>query len=313
MKQDKFMEEVKEIIKADILKKVLPRLIPERDIKQDKSILVHRFLDLGIIYEIKIENVSFVILHEMLEDLNISAEEVQFAAIANMKKQAKIQTMREILSEHFLETEVSPQKESSAEMYVVSAGDDLITGKLSNGAAAILSRSIRKQIVKRMGGNAYLLPSSMLMSEDRVNELEAQGIITDQKEGFTVLYVVFVPEDGVDISIRLTSALLSYYKLKREEIERIAFDQIEKEVVIESVSPKVGKLYGRGYGSSALLCDSIKKEIQERFGEGCCLLPVSVDITIILSNDFAKQTEFLKILAKSISLSIDECNQWKTS
>ena len=40
MKQDKFMEEVKEIIKADILKKVLPRLIPERDIKQDKSILV---------------------------------------------------------------------------------------------------------------------------------------------------------------------------------------------------------------------------------------------------------------------------------
>lgn len=149
----------------------------------------------------------------------------------------------------------------------------------------------------------------MLMSEDRVNELEAQGIITDQKEGFTVLYVVFVPEDGVDISIRLTSALLSYYKLKREEIERIAFDQIEKEVVIESVSPKVGKLYGRGYGSSALLCDSIKKEIQERFGEGCCLLPVSVDITIILSNDFAKQTEFLKILAKSISLSIDECNQ----
>ena len=81
----------------------------------------------------------------------------------------------------------------------------------------------------------------MLMSEDRVNELEAQGIITDQKEGFTVLYVVFVPEDGVDISIRLTSALLSYYKLKREEIERIAFDQIEKEVVIESVSPKVGK------------------------------------------------------------------------
>lgn len=71
MKQDKFMEEVKEIIKADILKKVLPRLIPERDIKQDKSILVHRFLDLGIIYEIKIENVSFVILHEMLEDLNI--------------------------------------------------------------------------------------------------------------------------------------------------------------------------------------------------------------------------------------------------
>lgn len=149
----------------------------------------------------------------------------------------------------------------------------------------------------------------MLMSEDRVNELEAQGIITDQKEGFTVLYVVFVPEDGVDISIRLTSALLSYYKLKREEIERIAFDQIEKEVVIESVSPKVGKLYGRGYGSSALLCDSIKKEIQERFGEGCCLLSVSVDITIILSNDFAKQTEFLKILAKSISLSIDECNQ----
>lgn len=71
----------------------------------------------------------------------------------------------------------------------------------------------------------------MLMSEDRVNELETQGIITDQKEGFTVLYVVFVPEDGkegVDISIRLTSALLSYYKLKREEIERIAFDQIEK-------------------------------------------------------------------------------------
>ena len=109
MKQDKFMEEVKEIIRANILKKVLPRLIPERDIKQDKSILVHRFLDLGIIYEIKIENVSFVILHEMLEDLNISAEEVQFAAIANMKKQAKIQTMREILSEHFLEAEVSPQ------------------------------------------------------------------------------------------------------------------------------------------------------------------------------------------------------------
>ena len=79
--------------------------------------------------------------------------------------------------------------------------------------------------------------------------------------------------------------------------------------VVHSVSPKVGKLYGRGYGSSALLCDSVKKEIQERFGEGCCLLPVSIDITIILSNDFAKQTEFLKILAKSISLSIDECNQ----
>ena len=38
MKQDKFMEEVKEIIRANILKKVLPRLIPERDIKQDKSI-----------------------------------------------------------------------------------------------------------------------------------------------------------------------------------------------------------------------------------------------------------------------------------
>ena len=152
----------------------------------------------------------------------------------------------------------------------------------------------------------------MLMSEDRVNELETQGIITDQKEGFTVLYVVFVPEDGkegVDISIRLTSALLSYYKLKWEEIERIAFDQIEKEVVIESVSPKVGKLYGRGYGSSALLCDSVKKEIQERFGEGCCLLSVSVDTTIIFSNDFAKQTEFLKILAKSISFSIDECNR----
>ena len=37
--------------------------------------------------------------------------------------------MREILSEHFLEAEVSPQKESSAEMYVVSAGDDLITGE----------------------------------------------------------------------------------------------------------------------------------------------------------------------------------------
>lgn len=149
----------------------------------------------------------------------------------------------------------------------------------------------------------------MIVEKCGVRLLLKQGIITDQKEGFTVLYVVFVPEDGVDISIRLTSALLSYYKLKREEIERIAFDQIEKEVVIESVSPKVGKLYGRGYGSSALLCDSIKKEIQERFGEGCCLLPVSVDITIILSNDFAKQTEFLKILAKSISLSIDECNQ----
>ena len=73
MKQDKFMEEVKEIIRANILKKVLPRLIPERDIKQDKSILVHRFLDLGIIYEIKIENVSFVILHEILEGAGTTA------------------------------------------------------------------------------------------------------------------------------------------------------------------------------------------------------------------------------------------------
>ena len=218
MKQDKFMEEVKEIIRANILKKVLPRLIPERDIKQDKSILVHRFLDLGIIYEIKIENVSFVILHEMLEDLNISAEEVQFAAIANMKKQAKIQTMREILSEHFLEAEVSPQKESSAEMYVVSARDDLITGKLSNGAAAILSRSIRKQIVKRMGGNAYLLPSSI---EEFIVCPEIKG---EEKELLKMVYSIN-HSDIIPDSLFLSNSI--YYLEENGDIRVITSEKMK--------------------------------------------------------------------------------------
>mgnify|MGYP000146316251 len=103
-------------------------------------------------------------------------------------------------------------------MYVVSAGDDLITGKLSNGAAAILSRSIRKQIVKRMGGNAYLLPSSI---EEFIVCPEIKG---EEKELLKMVYSIN-HSDIIPDSLFLSNSI--YYLEENGDIRVITSEKMK--------------------------------------------------------------------------------------
>lgn len=166
---------------------------------------------------------------------------------------------------------------------------------------------IPKQIFEREKVLSRVLP--MVMEGDRVSELESQGILAEPKDGFTILYYLPIPEFSQEEEVaiaRLSNKVLSSYDLSLDEIRKVAFEHLEKDIRIETVSEDVRKIYSEnsGYGSSAILSEPIRMQLQELYGDRCCLIPCSMDFTIIFPETMLERPEMLAAFATGCYLSI---------
>ena len=140
------------------------------------------FQDLSCIYLVDVSvgspdggNASVTITNQIMEQYNISTEELHQVAMENMEKNHphKFQSMNEIIAEMmmggYLEQGMSAEeaKEAANNMVeMMGGGSEVVMHVLSNedklyGAAAMLDTKTMDEIAEKVGGDFYVLPSSV--------------------------------------------------------------------------------------------------------------------------------------------------------
>ncbi|MCD8096496.1 MAG: DUF5688 family protein [Lachnospiraceae bacterium] len=149
-------EEVKKLLESDRARELIYcRLISAaRNTELLEQVPCKRWLDLAIVYYLKIpdhiiKNATALVHKEHMLSWGMTPEELHETAVRNMRREpAFFQPLEQLLGEYGLEN-----KKSS--LYVLS------NSRKEYGAACILDPGVQRMCAERLGGDYYVLPSSI--------------------------------------------------------------------------------------------------------------------------------------------------------
>ncbi len=149
-------EEVKKLLESDRARELIYcRLISAaRNTELLEQVPCKKWLDLAIVYYLKIpdhiiKNATALVHKEHMQSWGMTPEELHETAVRNMRREpAFFQPLEQLLGEYGLE-----DKKSS--LYVLS------NSRKEYGAACILDPGVQRMRAERLGGDYYVLPSSI--------------------------------------------------------------------------------------------------------------------------------------------------------
>lgn len=188
----------------NVLANVYPQLIGSKQNQERLSELIHTpYMDMDIIYRVMIldGNASFIVSKSHAENLNLTEDELYYAAIKNIKGQSVIKSMGEIMCELAgVDLNDEEAKIFESPMKVVSNKSKV------NGASVILDEAVLVELYDKLGGDFYILPSSIhevlavpVNDFDNVNDLRdmvRQVNDTELRDEEILTYSVYVYRDG---------------------------------------------------------------------------------------------------------------------
>ena len=164
--------------------KVIPYLINAARNSEYLKDKPHKFIeDLAVIYKVDCgenEEGRFAapVTFSLMETLGITPEELDQLAMSNLEEvPVNFKTMRDLLAEMYVPEYMLPPEDPA--MYVLTNVHKF------NGAAMILNKGVMKSILKRIGGDIIIIPSSIHeviivpVPEERININEYARLIQD--------------------------------------------------------------------------------------------------------------------------------------
>ena len=152
-------QNIKNIISKNyILENVIPRIVSfEKNWKRidEQKLFWDTYLDFAILYHVEVENGSYALKKDLIENLGIDKEELINKAEENLKKKkTQIIKLEDLLSE-IMEQDFTTLGLPEIKALVITAK------KEQYSANRILNKELRKHIEEVYGENHILLPSSV--------------------------------------------------------------------------------------------------------------------------------------------------------
>lgn len=192
----------------NIRKRIVYKVINKAENKELLENIPHEeFLDLAICYGIYVRTNRFgngmmLIQNQHLDMWNVNQKSIEKEARRNTPVLLKPQlyTMGGLLNEMFFEAEAVDEDERQSDLFVLTNCEKFL------GAGCILYEGMMEDISKRLGGDLYILPSS-------INEV----IILRKSEGFSkqeLLNIVKSVNDDMDCRQEILSYMVYEYDAK---------------------------------------------------------------------------------------------------
>lgn len=181
---DSISNDIKELFGTVDKTKILPEIVNLQTNREMLSHTPHRIIadDLAVIARYQVtDQGTTVISNDLATRLMMTPTEVMDAAISNAKGECK--TMCEIMADM-----MNIPEEQAREMLGDNGMHIVSNEKRVYGAAPIyLDRNLRKEVAEVIGGDFYILPSSIheciCISADRLSPEEANDMITEVNAG----------------------------------------------------------------------------------------------------------------------------------
>lgn len=152
-----------------------------------KKVPHKKMLDLAVIYRLVVgkstdSTESAVITSEMMKTVGISSEELEEAAMRNINRtEFPVRTMKEVLVSMGMPEEMFAG-DKGPRMYVMTNSNSV------NGAIVILRNDILNNLSETIGGDFYILPSSIheviaIPSEDLDESTNLKNMVRDVNNG----------------------------------------------------------------------------------------------------------------------------------
>lgn len=192
--------------KAFIIGHVCYQLVNTEKNKEKLQGVPHKeILDLSAVYRVMIdESTSYVVGNDMMKIAGLTSHELDEAAKENTKNGGfRISTMQEILFSPGILEDAEDIKSEIPEMFVLTNTNG------NNGANILLYDEKLKELADRIGGDFYVLPSS-------IHEVLALPVFNANNPTYLVNMVCTINQTEVDDEEVLSNCVYIYSKDKAE-------------------------------------------------------------------------------------------------
>lgn len=148
--------------KENIMKNVKYRIVRNTELRPDApQIPTFKFCDIDVGYTVEVEECQdytarLIVTDDMMREKGIAIEDLDAAAMENTANDGIIVApIWNFISKQFDEDDLDVMRNEAVPMLVIS------TKKAQGGAVAILLPGVRERVSEMLGGNFYILPSSI--------------------------------------------------------------------------------------------------------------------------------------------------------